>query len=243
MRWGEEQTYQFVKIYLKHVHLWDSKHEKYKAKNSRMKSYKEMISEFKDATGIQLNVVELKIKIKNLRSTYKQELTKIKRRSSPDCTFKSSLKWFALWHKHFASTARDETDVSYDDDPIEDASEVWVSQSNNIAITIDPIEDNDDYNIIPKVEPINAYEHENSSHCKMKKKKLQLRSPSVEFSDRTFRGSMDSSDLAKEDEFEIYGKYIASQLRRMELQKALRVQLEIQSLVSEARISDLTNKH
>lgn len=92
-----------------------SKHEKYKAKTSRMKSYREMISEFKDATGIQLNVVELKIKIKNLRSTYKQELTKIKRRSSPDSTFKSSLKWFALWHKHFASTAKDEADGSYDD--------------------------------------------------------------------------------------------------------------------------------
>lgn len=44
-------------------------------------------------------------------------------------------------------------------------------------------------------------------------------------------------NYTKEDEFDIYGKYIASQLRKMELQRALRVQFEIQHLMNEARIS------
>lgn len=48
-------------------------------------------------------------------------------------------------------------------------------------------------------------------------------------------------EATKEDEFDIYGKYIASQLRKMDLHKALRLQLEIQSLVSEARLSDITS--
>lgn len=72
------------------------------------------------------------------------------------------------------------------------------------------------------------------------------RHPSTDDSDKTFatlRSSLDSSlELAKEDEFDIYGKYIATQLRKMDLQKALRVQVEIQHLVSEARISDLADK-
>lgn len=41
----------------------------------------------------------------------------------------------------------------------------------------------------------------------------------------------------KDDEFDIYGKYIASQLRKMELQSALQVQLEIQNLMKEAMTS------
>ncbi|KAG6463861.1 uncharacterized protein LOC115452640 [Manduca sexta] len=245
MKWSEDQTYQFVKTYLKHVHLWNTKHPDYKAMNLRMKSYRDIINEFRETTGINLNMVELKIKIKNLRSTYTQELAKIKRRSSPECTFRSSLKWFTLWHKRFANIRKDEIETSYDQqDPIEESSEVWVSHTNNLDSNIDPFQDNEDYNsIVLKVEPNDFYKIENSNQCKVKKKKAKLRSPSVEFSDRTFRGSMDSSDLAKEDEFDIYGKYIASQLRKMDVQKALRVQLEIQSLVSEARILDLTNKH
>lgn len=39
----------------------------------------------------------------------------------------------------------------------------------------------------------------------------------------------------REDEFDIYGKYIASQLRMLELQTALKVQFEIQNLINEAR--------
>lgn len=68
---------------------------------------------------------------------------------------------------------------------------------------------------------------------KIKKKKLKHRNHSIQnLEDSPF-------ERMQEDEFDIYGKYIASQLRKMNLQKALRLQLEIQSLVSEARISDI----
>lgn len=43
---------------------------------------------------------------------------------------------------------------------------------------------------------------------------------------------------AKEDEFDIYGKYIASQLRKIELQRALEVQFQIQNLINKARASE-----
>lgn len=50
-----------------------------------------------------------------------------------------------------------------------------------------------------------------------------------------------SYESQKEDEFDIYGKYIASQLRGMDIQRALRVQLQIQRLVSDARMEQLSS--
>lgn len=70
---------------------------------------------------------------------------------------------------------------------------------------------------------------------KIKKKKLKHRVVTRNYSTDS------SSQCTKEDEFDIYGKYIASQLRKMDLHKALRIQLEIQNLVSEARISDIVS--
>lgn len=54
--------------------------------------------------------------------------------------------------------------------------------------------------------------------------------------------SDDEDIIAREDEFEIYGKFIASQLRSLSLPRAVQLQLEIQNLVSEARLAELSNK-
>lgn len=109
---------------------------------------------------------------------------------------------------------------------------------------MDPFPDDEEYTLILKTEP-REVPHINETRYQNKKKKIKHRRPSLDCSDRTFLGSIDSSieNSSKEDEFDIYGKYIASQLRKMDLQKALRVQLEIQSLVSEARLSGLDESH
>lgn len=97
------------------------------------------------------------------------------------------------------------------------------------------------YDLIVKCDPDMTLlaEPENLNLYNMKGKKPKLQSPTIH---RTFGTSINSSleSISQEDEFDIYGKYIASQLRRMNLEKALRLQLEIASLVSEARIADLS---
>lgn len=121
--------------------------------------------------------------------------------------------------------------------------EIWAAPSTHSIDTLDPFpETDDDYKLLVlKPEPNDSHIKQEENSFKVKKKKLKRRHPSTDGSDRTFRGSLDSSsESAKEDEFDIYGKYIATQLRKMNLQKALRVQLEIQSLVSEARISGIS---
>lgn len=112
MRWSENETYQFVKIYLSHEHLWNPEHSSYRLKSKRLKAYREIIAELNETTGILLNEAELKIKIKNLRSTYMQEIAKIKQRSGPEWSYKPNMKWFAEWHKRFGGLKKTVEDSS-----------------------------------------------------------------------------------------------------------------------------------
>lgn len=121
---------------------------------------------------------------------------------------------------------------------VDSSCQIWVDNEKQ-----DDLEESNPDPLIPQTDE--EYEPEQSQdsgikrerqspkpYKKIKKKKYKHRHSSLPDSL--------SDNVAREDEFDIYGKFIASQLRQMELQKALRLQLEIQSLVSEARISDLS---
>lgn len=114
MRWSEHETHQFVKIYLRHECLWNPMQPDYRSKGKRLKAYRDIIAAFNDTTGILLNETELKIKIKNLRSTYSQEVSKIKQRSSPNWTYTPNMKWFGEWHKCFSVLKKPVEDSSFD---------------------------------------------------------------------------------------------------------------------------------
>ncbi|XP_026756266.1 uncharacterized protein LOC113516099 [Galleria mellonella] len=253
MRWSENETYHFVKIYLSHEYLWNPDHPCYRMKNKRQKAYKDISTEFNAVTGLVLHEIEVKMKIKNLRSTYVQELAKIKNRSCPDSVYTPAMKWFAEWHKHFSVMGRSKYDVDIpvndeDETPDDTSQKIWVStgEDNEEETSIDPFsaQNHDDYVILLKSEPKDEYQKHQSDLCDLNNKKKSRRSPSEDNSDRTYRGSLDSNldSHIREDEFDIYGKYIATQLRKMDLQKALKVQLEIQNIVSEARLSCLASE-
>lgn len=101
MRWNEDVTMKFVKAYLKHQHLWDTRHPLHKHKFRRNKSLQSVLDEFRFLTGINIDTKEAKLKIKSLRSTYKQEINKILNRSMPEAPYTPSIKWFDEWHRCF----------------------------------------------------------------------------------------------------------------------------------------------
>jgi hypothetical protein len=118
---------------------------------------------------------------------------------------------------------------------------VWISQEDQHEdAQEDPITNttDDDYLLVFKSERQGSSEEKETEHCKPKKRK-KLRSTSDEESLKSLKSSVQSSNNVREDEFDIYGKYIATQLRKMDLEKAIRVKLEIQGIVSEARLSSL----
>lgn len=127
---------------------------------------------------------------------------------------------------------------------MDSSCQIWVDQElqhiNTDETNPDPLvpQTDDEYDSNRADEPIAKVKFEQNSspiyYKKLKKKKMRHRSPAKNYSNPTL-------EYGKEDEFDIYGKYIASQLRKMDLHKALRLQLEIQNLVSEARISDIVS--
>lgn len=114
MRWGENDTCKFAKLYIQNECLWNHEHPDYKMKHRRVHAFREIIAEFYDSTNIKLSEIEVRIKIKNLRSTYSQELNKIKARSSSGINYKPNIKWFYDFHKHLNKWRKD-GDETYDD--------------------------------------------------------------------------------------------------------------------------------
>ncbi|CAH0589262.1 unnamed protein product [Chrysodeixis includens] len=246
MRWSEAVTLEFVKIYIKHECLWNPAHPGYKLRYQREKAYSEISTEF--MTTKSLTVPEVKMKIKNLRTTYAQQVHKILQKSSPDSIYEPSLVWFHEMDrclKHISSNRHSTSYNPQESLEIDSSCQIWVDQESESAnldeTNPDPLvpQTDDEYDSLKPDEQISKVKLERQSspvyYKKIKKKKLKHRLPIRNYS------SDSVSDCSKDDEFDIYGKYIASQLRKMDLHKALRLQLEIQNLVSEARISDIVS--
>ncbi|KAM3959663.1 uncharacterized protein ACR2FA_006310 [Aphomia sociella] len=251
MRWSEAVTLEFVKMYLKHECLWNPTHPGYKLKYQRDKAYIEISTEFKDSTGKILSVPEVKMKIKNLRTTYVQQVHKILQKSSPNSIYEPSLVWFHEMDRCLKNIPTNRHTTSYNNPQdssaeVDSSCQIWVDQelqNNNIEeLNPDPLipQTDEEYDSTRGDESvINIKKERNTlaTYKKIKKKKFKHRVPVQDY----YSTDSNSELLAKEDEFDIYGKYIAAQLRKMDLQKALRLQLEIQNLVSEARIADICN--
>lgn len=248
MRWNEDVTMKFVKAYLKHQHLWDTRHPLHKHKFRRNKSLQSVLDEFRFLTGINIDSKEAKLKIKSLRSTYKQEINKILNRSMPEAPYTPSIKWFDEWHRCFKNLPTSRLRSS----EIESTQEEWLEDSNDEAQY--EIEgtylsaDESQFNTFAVKSEFEADTIQNDTddddnkeeqEYQFTNKRMRYSSPALVYPESTVK-HRGSRTAVQDDEFEIYGKYIASQLRKMDVQKALRLQLEIQSLVSEARIADMT---
>lgn len=75
VRLNERMTVQFVELYRDERLLWDKEHESYNKRTERLRAYRRIA----DGMAVEgLGVPEVASKIKNIRSTYLQELKKIK---------------------------------------------------------------------------------------------------------------------------------------------------------------------
>lgn len=112
------------------------------------------------------------------------------------------------------------------------SSQIWVlteTQDDNTVKNSSSLSPHIEFEEVEDIlEQTDSKDYTPKSNKRMKRKKLKRKS--------IYR-TVSSSEC--EDEFDIYGKFIASQLRQMNMHRALQLQLEIQSLVSEARMADL----
>lgn len=94
-RWSEDITVRFVNEYLKYECLWNRRSASYRNKQARQAAYKDL-EKYMGISGFR--ETEIQLKIRNIRSTYSQELKKIKNSKKPgsgaDTVYVPSIKWF-----------------------------------------------------------------------------------------------------------------------------------------------------
>lgn len=96
-KWTEESTLKFVELYRDHECLWNTQLLVYRNKQARATAIKSIVNEM-NITGF--NDVDVKNKIKNLRSTYGQEVAKIRKSEHSGMRtseiYEPKMKWFAI---------------------------------------------------------------------------------------------------------------------------------------------------
>lgn len=97
MRWSEDTTVKFVGLYKDCECLWNSNNANYRNKNQREAAFSKIANEMGiDGFGVQ----EAKQKVKNLQSTYSQELRKIENSKkivgNDGEAYVPSIKWFTM---------------------------------------------------------------------------------------------------------------------------------------------------
>ncbi|XP_013177394.1 PREDICTED: uncharacterized protein LOC106124916 [Papilio xuthus] len=252
-RFTEVQMLKLVKIYRDYPCLWNVNSEFYKNRNTRDSAYKE-IWEKLNIPG--LSVKDIPKKIKNMRSSYYQELKKIEKSRSDvgqDSIYQPKVSWFTTADGFLRMVRNNqETFANIDENSASDNSETQNNEyclnednSNAAADDINHSDDNNETNnddnhqyeefTIPLVKPLK----------KTKKKKEQQIFIAIERLDNIAKAVTNTTNSLinnKEDEFDTFGKYIAMSLRTLPGELGVIAKTDIQKALSDIQIKALRQK-
>lgn len=103
IKWDVETTIKFIQLYKLHPCLWNFKSPEYKIKQKRDAAYNSIVNGM-NITGF--GTLEVKNKIKNLRSTYQQENKKIQESKKSGAglsnVYTSNIKWLKEMEEVFS---------------------------------------------------------------------------------------------------------------------------------------------
>ncbi|GFG29874.1 hypothetical protein Cfor_09298 [Coptotermes formosanus] len=244
-KWSEEATLKFVKEYKQLECLWDVKSASYRNKAVRDAAYMKLA----DCANLPgFTVQEAKNKIKNLRSTYSQELKKVKqsRKSGLDEVYQPSL----IWYKEIDSflgpviASRDaqaatEADVSSvteegiteNEDTLEGNLQSLSPSNSQLSTPTESTDIQADRKSVKRNHPSPV------PQTLLCKKKKAVHGSQLMSSASAFHQSLNFSKN-NDDEFDAFGKSVAAQLKKFSLAGALKTQVKIQSLLTQERIID-----
>ncbi|XP_045778770.1 uncharacterized protein LOC123876507 [Maniola jurtina] len=181
--------------------------------------------------GMQIEgftVEDVKNKIKSMRSTYYLELDKIKKSSTSGASgdvYQPKIKWFAEFNSFIRNAmvkrkvqenTESQSRVRADDDPSAFAPETPTPET-----------------------PTPETPTPETSAPEPRKKKSRLTELSAIVKNMKEIKNDFSNSEREEDEFDIFGKYIATQLRKLSTEQAILGQEEIQKVVTKCRLNDL----
>ncbi|XP_013194275.1 uncharacterized protein LOC106137885 [Amyelois transitella] len=233
-RWREEETVAFVNMYKQSRCLWDINDKHYKNRHARLSALKLMIQEL-EIPG--LTVYDVKTKIKNLRSTYHQVVKKVQNCQKDGHVYIPRLVWFDTFSEIVNSektkNVKEESSNVSSDNVNESSTDEYFDSPH----TQSPEPDNDNYESKAEIhfEEVSSYSPPKKKQATVSKDKINTLLEKIK---RLEQGmSSQTTGINDLDEFQLFAMSIAEQLKQLPLVSALRLQVEIQNLVSNERIN------
>ncbi|XP_063824872.1 uncharacterized protein LOC135074497 [Ostrinia nubilalis] len=247
-RWGDEKTIKFIRLYKDHECLWNSGNPAlYKNKQARDNAYMQIIDEMNE---FDMTIQDVKNKIKGLRSTYHQELNKIKNSKSSGAVesdvYKPSLKWFGeidFLKDTFQKTICFEIQQASPQTSIETLKRERPSSESSEALE----QPQKSPRISEALEPQShsSQKHSNKRYRMVARKRIQNRTkcaePHNEIINSLQRLEKNITTVDYKDEFYYFGQSVAAQLRSLPLSNAMEMESKIQMLLSTERCQLLQN--
>ncbi|CAG9795096.1 unnamed protein product [Diatraea saccharalis] len=242
MRWSEEETIKLIQLYRSFQYLWDKNAELYKNGVMRKRAYDAIVQQMSIP---RLTARDVRCKIKNLRSSYYHELRKMEKAGSEKVVGR---QWFNAFKPVMggsgggvstssrkssvteSESSQDEQDESCfieEESPNMDAYVVTIKQEY-----LDEMQNHDEKDIAPV-----------DDYLEVAPKRIRMvESPPEKTHAPAFENptpkqvTKSKAQGAKLDEFQMFSNNIAAQLRRLPLDRALILQVEVQSLIAKERI-------
>ncbi|PNF35081.1 hypothetical protein B7P43_G09473 [Cryptotermes secundus] len=239
-RWNDETVMKFVKLYEAEVCLWPTSDSDYKNKTARNQSLKNIVGAM-DLKGF--GVPECKQKIKNIRSHYCQELTKIRSSkisgSGPDSVHEPTLVWF----KTLDAFLRPFTAQAAQCKPGKFVK-IGVTTHNFLSANRrekqDGISPKNMFYADSQRDTLKDTLHQQCSVPKRPKVEDIVGLISVEDGISKLQNLLKLEDPS---EFDLWARSVAVQLNKMDVQRALQLQLKLQAIITEERIKYETRSH
>lgn len=240
VRWSEETTLKFVSHYLEYECLWNINSPYHKHKQTKQSAIREL-EKTMNIPGF--GEKQIRLKIKNIRSTYAQEIKKIKESKDSgveaDLVYIPSLKWFSLMDERLQSVNTIQTrsasnlasNSTHDDDSDTEPTKTAMYTLCDPQISATNNTDNHTH-----TEKNSTLFEPKYTHPTKKKKISQLSSIVSQLKEIT-----ESATALEENEFDVFGKHVSIQLKSMPLILALEAQEHIQLYLNRFRRQQLQN--
>ncbi|KAK7073341.1 hypothetical protein SK128_023261 [Halocaridina rubra] len=222
-RWSESDTLKFIYFYRLHDCLWNSKSEYYTNKTARQRAYMEIVEQMNIDS---FDVRGVKVKIKNLRAHYFTERKKARIAIAIGNYYEPTVYWFRemdSFLKHTLTDMHQQQPEVITADSIYDSSCIYENGNGDM-----------DEDSLDKPLPV-FHLPDGALRPKPKSKKTASKKPSGTAPQK----KKQSTNQPEQDEFEVFGRSVAAQLRKLSLSRAMTAQTRIQVILTEERLQDL----
>lgn len=234
-----DQVLKFVELYSNCVCLWDVNSPLYKDRLARDNALKH-ISDEMEILGF--GPKEVAQKIKNIRTSYKQEIRKMAASETTGEVYKPKVPWFNCIDSFLRGFHKSNVQVK----------DTWTEKSISPINVIDVTEHKICTEKVIKSEYISPSDIEEESPVEVnscKRLKFDTRGEPLSFS--CVSDAMDAHNIERipsykvgfETEFDLWARSLAVQLNNMDISRALKLQLQIQTIVTNERLEHEASIH